>query len=170
MVAHENGTLSASAARRRVEGGDLGGEVGEGVEAQGRGGGGGRGVVLDGGPGAAVDEGRAQAQAGGGANVVVEAVADVQDLGGGKLGHLQQAPEEGGVRLGGTPVGGGGDQVGGQVQGPEDAAGPGGLVAGDADPEAIGAEAGQGGPDVGVQVFLTEPLGLAGVGSLLPGP
>src|ERR1700760_2221748 len=134
MVAHENGTLSAPAARRRVEGGDLGGEVGEGVEAQGREVGGGRVVVLDGGPGAAVDEGRAQAQAGGGADVVVEAVADVQDLGGGKLGHLQQAPEEGGVRLGGTPVGGGGDQVGGQGQGPGGGAGPGGVVGGGGGP------------------------------------
>jgi hypothetical protein len=68
-----------------------------------------------------------------GADVVVQAVADVEDLGGLVAAGLDQLREESRVRLGGTPIVGGGQEVAGEIQLAQEPAGAGGLVAGDAD-------------------------------------
>src|SRR5262249_51140443 len=104
------------------------GQFGEGVEFEV----GGAGLVGDVGPGAALDERGVQADGGGGADVVVEAVADVQDFGGLVAAGLDQTGEEGRVGFGGLPVVGGGKEVAGKVQFAEEPASAGGLVAGEA--------------------------------------
>ena len=66
-------------------------------------------------------------------DVVLDAVADVGDLGCLEAGALDDRLEEGRVRLLGAEVVGSGDEVSGQVQLADELAGPRGLVARDAD-------------------------------------
>ncbi len=101
-------------------------------------------------------------------DVVVDAVTDVQHLtrlGGDDLGDVL---EEGRVRLRGISVVAGADEV--DVRGEElaeDLACPDGLVSGDAEPQATGAEGGKRVADVGVKIVLAEGLGVAGAGAPL---
>jgi len=98
--------------------------------------------------------GGAQASGLGGDQVVVAVVADVHDLLRAARGDLDNAAEEGGVRLGDSPLSRSSDEVCGQVQLAEDTAGLDGLVSGDAHPQAHLAQRGQRRPDIGVQVRL----------------
>jgi hypothetical protein len=97
----------------------------------------------------------------GGDQVVVAVVTDVDDLLRAPGGRVDDAAEERGIGLGGSPLRGRGDEVRRQAEPAEDAAGSGGLVPGDTDPQANSAQPGQGRPDVGVQV---------GLGVVLAGP
>lgn len=72
------------------------------------------------------------------------------------------------VRLGDTPLGGRGHQVGGQVQVPQDLAGPCRPIAGDADPQPHLAQPRQRQADVGIEVFLAVLLTGTGVLAALP--
>jgi hypothetical protein len=98
--------------------------------------------------------GGAQASGLGWDQVVVAVVADVHDLLRAARGDLDDVTEEGGIRLGDSPLSRSSNEVCGQVQLAEDTAGRDGLVPGDAHPQAHLAQCGQRRPDIGVQVGL----------------
>jgi hypothetical protein len=108
------------------------------------------------------------ARAAGGGDVVVDAVADVQHLVGLGRDDLGDALEEQRVGLARAPVVRGADQVdvaGEQVA--QDLPGADGLVSGDAEPEAVGAQGAEAVADVGVEVVLAEVLRLPSLGAAL---
>lgn len=102
------------------------------------------------------------------AEVVVDAIAYVEDCLGGvrhDRGDLLEAFE---VGLAGAPIIGSADQIDvGGDQVPQDAARAYGLIAGDAEPPPVRAEPGESGPDIGVEVRLVEVLRLPGRGPSL---
>ena len=130
-------------------------------------------VPVDGAPGAAADEGGAQSRAPGRAQVVVEAVADVQDASGAAqraaslgardgVADFDDLGEERGVGLlQVAPHAGGGDQVHRQVERFQDAVGRRGLVRGYQDQIAGLLQGGQGAARVRVQIALAVALGAA---------
>ena len=102
-----------------------------------------------------------------GHDVVIQPVTHIQGLGRAERGYLDHFLEEPRIGLGDPPVIRGRDHVGGQAEATQDAARADRLVPGDADPPAVITEAGQRGPDIGVEVLFPEPLRFAVIGPLL---
>ncbi|EST37318.1 hypothetical protein N566_13740 [Streptomycetaceae bacterium MP113-05] len=96
------------------------------------------------------------------ADIVHGVVADVHDLVGLGIDCSDEAGEERGVRLAYAPLTRSGDVVGGQVETAQQVADLRGLISGDHDLQAGGAQGGERGPDIGVQVGLVKLFALPG--------
>jgi hypothetical protein len=96
-----------------------------------------------------------------GPDVVIEPVTHVEGFGCRTGDRLQHPGEKCRIGLGHTPVVRCSDHVSGQIKSAEKTARTEGLVTGDADPQALVTQPGQGRPHARVKVILPEPLWFA---------
>lgn len=126
-------------------------------------------LPLDRRPRAPAHQRGAHARSDGRAQVVVNAITDVEDLVVGEGGDFCDAPEELRVRFAGAPVVARADEV--YIFGEEfteDLPGTDRLVACDTEPQSVGAQLRMRRPDVVIKVLFAERLRLPGGCTLLP--